>query len=54
MDLEPISFGGAQYGRGIGIIPLMRNMGIAGAVGFIIGFELGMIAAMLDFIEKYS
>jgi RHS repeat-associated protein len=46
-------FRGAQYGRGIGWISLIRSVGIAGAVGFIIGFELGVIAAMLDFIAEY-
>jgi hypothetical protein len=42
---------GATWGSGIGLAKLAPRLGIAAAIGFLIGFELGMIAASLLEIE---
>jgi len=42
---------GAIWGSGIRFSRLIARMGLAGAVGFIIGFEIGMLMAALDYLQ---
>ena len=44
---------GAMYGSGIGFAALGGALGIAAIVGFIIGFESGVIEAEIDAIDSY-
>jgi len=42
---------GAIWGAGIRFSRLIARMGLAGAVGFILGFEIGMLMAAVDYLQ---
>jgi RHS repeat-associated protein len=42
---------GAIWGSGIRFSRLIARMGLVGAIGFIIGFEIGMLMAALDYLQ---